>query len=138
MSRIMIKRPVILTYVVTERFKAQMTEELDEAAQRVELQIQQLDFQGKRYIQEVQKTDLRRAMDARQQIEAELAKHQALKNEIEEQKKRISEMELGSRYSRGTLESQVEVGVGDNLEEVLRGAELVVQDGVILEAHDHA
>jgi hypothetical protein len=72
-------------------------------------------------------------MAARQQIDAEKRRLEAIKHELQEHAGEVEKMEVGSEYPRGTSEGTVEVGVGDNLYEKLAGYQLIVKDGLVVE-----
>ncbi len=133
MARLVIKRPVSVVYIVTEQLKKEIREEIEQAIEQIDMRIQQIDFQTRRYILEVQKSDIRRAMGLKEQVEAEKQKHEEAKRELQERLQSIESMEIGSELPRGTLESEVEITEGDNLNEKLSGAAVVVKDGVVVE-----
>jgi hypothetical protein len=134
----MIKRTVTVTAIVTEEFKQQLAAELKQAADEQQRRIDQMDFQARRVIADIQKTDLSQAMSVRQRLEAEKSRQEAIKREFLERVGQVSELEIGSRVPYNAIESSVEVNVGDNLAEKLSGAEIVVKDGVIVEINDTA
>ena len=57
---------------------------------------------------------------------------------LQEQLTAYQGLELGEEIARGTLEGDIEVGVGDNLVEKLGQAEILVQDDVVKEIRDPA
>lgn len=133
MGTITIKRPVILKAIVTEKLKEELKAELQQAADHADIRIQQLEFTSKRYIQELQKTDIKQAMALRQQVQAEQQKNEQTKQQILEKKRQIEELELDSEFVRGTLEGLVDVKEGDDLGKIMSGAEIVVKDDIIVE-----
>ncbi len=132
MDTITIKRPVILKAIVTEKLKEELQAELQQAADQADIRIQQLEFTSKRYIQELQKTDIKQAMALRQQVQAEQQKNEQAKQQILERKRQIEELELDSEFVRGTLEGFVDVKEGDDLGKIM-SAEIVVKDDIIVE-----
>jgi len=133
---LMIKRPVQVMVVVTEEFKKELVQELNEAAEAAQRRIEQMEFQGRRYLADVQRTNLTQAMALRQQLEAEKKKYEDAKKELLQRIEEIEGLELGSEYPRGTLESEVRIEAGDNLFEKLSSAQVVIKDGVIQEIRD--
>lgn len=131
-----LKRPVVLKVIVTEEFKKELAEELQEAIGRVENAQQQIEFQSRRYLLELQKTNLNQAMAVRQQLEAEKQKQEAMKEEIKEQLAQAQALELDTEFPRGTLEGQVDVKVGDDLMSKLSKAEVVIKNGIIQEVRE--
>jgi hypothetical protein len=95
-----------------------------------------MEFQSRRFLSDLQATDLTQAMAARRQIEAEKRRHEALKQELANQLGEVEGLELGSEFPRGTVEGLVEVSVGDDLMQQAAGASIVIKDGVILEIRE--
>ena len=95
-----------------------------------------MEFQSRRYLLELQKTNLSQAMAVRDEIEKEKRKQQRVKEEILNRKKQVAELPDGERFLRGTLEGFVEASVGENLRDLLGGAEIVVKDDIIVEIKD--
>src|SRR5579862_4784345 len=118
-----LKREILLKAVVTEKLQAELIRTAEDAIQRVEAQQDELERQTRRYMLELQRTDLNRAMALRQQIDVEKRKHEDLKAALQEQLRAYRELTLGEEIERGTLEGQVEVNLGDNIQEKLGQAE---------------
>ncbi len=69
----------------------------------------------------------------RAQLEAEKIRLNQLKEDMQSQSKALVELPIGSVVTQFTLESPVEVKVGENLFQKLEGGEVLVKDGVIQE-----
>jgi len=133
-----LKRQILLKAVVTERLKEQLIQDVQDAIQRVEEAQDELDRQSRRVMLELQRTDLNRAMAFRQQLDAEKRKQDDVKAELQEQLEAYQGLELGTEITRGTLEGDIEVNVGDNLAEKLGQAEILVEDEIVKEIRDPA
>jgi hypothetical protein len=133
MPSVTIKRNVLLRSIVTEKLRKELAAELQSAADEVEQRVQQLDFQTRAYITDLQRTDLQQAMAVRKQVEAEKQRQRDLRDALLERKAQVEVLEDGAEVVRGTLESFVEVNVGDNLEEILSGVEIVTKDDIVVE-----
>lgn len=81
METLKLKQDVALVFIVTEELKAHLLEEFKAAAEDVQRQIDQFDFRARHALAELQRADLNRAMAARQQIDAEKRRLEAVKNE---------------------------------------------------------
>lgn len=132
MPGIILKRNVILRAVVTDQLKAQVSAELQAAADEVDARLAQMDAQTRGYITQLQQADLSRAMAVRKQIEAERKKQLELKDALLERKAQVQELENGTEVVRGTLESFVEVNEGDDLGLLMGGTEIVTKDDVVI------
>jgi predicted RNase H-like nuclease (RuvC/YqgF family) len=131
-----VKRSINLIVIVTERFREEVRAELQEAVDTTQRRMEQMDFQGRRLLAELQRTDITQAMGARRQLEAEKRRYESLRQELLDQLAEIEKLELGSEYQRGTLEGQVEVEVGDNLFTKMAGASIIIKDGVVIEVRE--
>ena len=128
-----IKRPVAVVAIVTESFKKELIDELEASIEEVNNNQQALDSQARRYLLQLQSTDLTQSSAFRRQVEVEKAKMDQVKGERKAQLEAAQNLEIGSEFPRGTVESVVELNVGDNLFDRLGKAEIVVKDDVIVE-----
>ena len=126
MGSVTVKRSIGVQVIVTESFKAELKAELEEAAQTAQRRMDQMEMQSRRVLADLQRTDLTQAMSARRQIEAEVRRHQALKDDISRQLEEAEKLELGSEYPRGTLEGVVDLTEGDDLIKKLSGSQIVI------------
>ncbi len=131
-----VKRAINLIVIVTEQFREEVRAELQEAVDTTQRRMEQMDFQGRRLLADLQRTDINQAMGARRQLEAEKRRHESLKQELQDQLAEIEKLEVGSEYQRGTIEGMVEVDVGDRFFEKLTGAAIIIKDGVIVEVRE--
>lgn len=133
---ITVKRPVTVKAIVTEEFRAGLIRELESAADQIAMQMQQMEFQSKRYLMDLQKRDLSKAMSTRRQFEEEKEKQEGTRREILDQIEQVKRLPLESEFVQGTLDSMVELEVGDNVAEKLGGVELVIRDNILVEIRE--
>ncbi|MDQ7819847.1 MAG: YlqD family protein [Armatimonadota bacterium] len=131
---ITISRPVVIKAIVTEGFKRTYIQDLEEAIRRVEALEQQLDSQIRRA--ELERTITPQVRALRQQLELERARQEAARAELQMRLREAQQLELNTEFAQGTVESLVEVNVGDNLFTKLGRAEIVVKDGIVVEIRD--
>lgn len=136
MSSVTVKRSIGVQVVVTEAFREELKAELQSAADEAQRRVEQIELQSRRVLADLQRTDLTQAMNARRQIEAEVRRHEAVKQDILRQIEETEKLELGSEYSRGTLEGVVELTEGDDLLKKLSGSQVVIKDGVVVEVRE--
>jgi Ni,Fe-hydrogenase I large subunit len=130
---VQIKRPVTVIAIVTEQFKQQLINEVEESIQQVDAGIEALDSQARRYLLQLQTADMAQAGAFRRQVDAEKAKQEGVKNELQARLQEAEGLEINSEFPRGTLESYVELKVGDNLIDRIGRAEIIVKNDVITE-----
>lgn len=138
MESIKLKRPVAIKAIVTEVFKAEAAKELQQGLQNLDLGLQQLEFQGKRALSEIDKdaqVPNKEEVKENLQMQVEQQRNQLLsqKNELLQRLNFIAQLELNSEFMQATVDNYVDVKVGDNLYEKLSNTEVIIKDGVIIE-----
>lgn len=131
-----IKRDVILRAIVTESLKEELDDEFAQAIEQIDQRITQLDIGARQYVTELQRSDIQQAMAVRQQIEAEKRRYRQAKDQLIQRQRQVADLEEGTEIVRGTIESEAEVSVGDNIQTALRGVEIVVRDDEIVEIRE--
>lgn len=136
MPSLTVNRSIAVQVIVTEKFKEELKTELQAAADASQQRIDQMEFQSRRFLADLQRTDLSQAMSARRQIEAERNRQEALRQDIVRQLEEADKLELDSEYPRGTLQGVVELKEGDDLVQKLSAAQIVIKDGLIVEVRE--
>jgi hypothetical protein len=129
-----VTRPVLIKAVVTESFKRLYVQDLEDAIKRAETILEQITTQIRRSELERQVSPQSRAL--RQQLEVEHARQEAARAELQMRLREAEALELNTEFTQGTVESLVEVKIGDNLFTRLGRAEILVKDGIILEIRE--
>lgn len=127
-----IKRPVLVKVKVTENFRKNMAREIQEAIKKLDAELQQLDFQLKRMVAELEKKNPAGIPAAKQHVENERQKRMQAKGKLAEQLKNIGKTALGSEVVQGTLESITEINIGDDWNDIM-GTEVIVCDNKVIE-----
>lgn len=130
---LIIKRPVVVKNIVTEQFKEQVIGELRAAIQQIELRLQQMEFQGRRMVADLQKRDQQRAAGLRSELQQEKQRQLQLKANLEERLEEVLSLEIGSEFISGTYDAPVKVEVGDDIRAKLSQAEILVKDGIVVQ-----
>ena len=131
---ITVVRPVVVKAIVTDTFKRQYLSELEDTVKRLDAIIVQIDTQIRRTELERQITPQSRAI--RQQLEVERSRQEAARMELAARTKEAEGLELQSEFSQGTVESTVDLNVGDNFFTRLARAEIVIKDGIVIEIRE--
>lgn len=131
MDEMMLKCPVTIKSKVTEALKKQLATDIQNAIRKVDLELQQIDFQAKRLMTEQARQDPEGSMAIRQQINAERQKRIDYKNQLQERLQASTQLELGAEIVQGTLERMITLHVGDNLQKEM-GAEILLEDGKVI------
>ncbi|MGV3525699.1 MAG: YlqD family protein [Candidatus Sericytochromatia bacterium] len=143
MESIKLKRPVAVKAIVTEKFKSEAQKEIQQALQNFDLALQQLEFQGKRALSDLDKNpDVPNKEQARQglqgQIEQQRGQINGQKAELLQRLNMIAQLEMNSEFMQATVDNYVDIKVGDNLYEKLSNTEVIVKDGIVVEIRGQA
>lgn len=124
LNEILIRRPVVLKVKVTEDFRQRMASEVRENLNRLDLELQQLDFLVKR--------------NPQQQKRYELEKQKLLdqKQKLIQKLKEISNWTVGEEIYQGTVESLATLQVGQSFSS-LYGVEVVLEDDQVIAIRQH-
>ncbi|MBC6419462.1 MAG: YlqD family protein [Prochloron sp. SP5CPC1] len=139
-NNLLLKRPVTLKVIVTSPWKEEVQQQLQAQINQIDNQMQQLEIQGNRAINEVQKQSLTPPSSAvTQQIEniqsqVNKNKSQMLekKNQLLQQLQQVQLLELEQEFAQGQMESFFHLEKGDNIVKKMN-VEIVVRDGVVEE-----
>jgi hypothetical protein len=113
-----------------------MIKELDEGISRAQLEVQQIEIQAKRAIQENEVpeptvTDIQRLNMIKQHFGEERQKRLDFIAESQQRREDAQKLVLGAEIVQGTLERQVEVHVGDDMRELMNVEVLVEDDKIV-------
>ncbi|MBE6073177.1 MAG: 16S rRNA processing protein RimM [Selenomonas ruminantium] len=139
MDMISLKMPVTIKAKLTEKLKAKILGDLEEGISRAELEVQQLNIQEKRVMQENQPEDaenptpeeIQRLQSIQAHFGQERQKRLQYREEALARKEETEKLVLGAEIVQGTLERQVDVHVGDDMRELMNVEVLVEDDKII-------
>lgn len=137
MNKILIKRPVTIKTIVTQKFKAETEEEFLRELNLIDVQIMQIEKQIREFQDNQQyskRTDFIEKMGMSiDDVTRKLEQLVFLKQELIEHNDTIENLKLEEHVITGNLENYFELKVGDNLYDKFKVAEIIVRDGIIEE-----
>jgi hypothetical protein len=129
-----LKRIVMVKAIVTDAFKDNLSKELERAIANLDAQMNQMESQGKIYLDDLKKKGLmQKAAAFKHQFDEEKNRQAASRADLMMKMDEAKRLQIGSEFVQGPLEGPVDVAVGDNLYKKVGGAEIIVKDGVIQE-----
>jgi hypothetical protein len=135
MKTINVKRTIVVKAIVTEKFKNETLDAIRSSLSRVDLELQQMEFQGKRTIAGLEKQNVKQAVALRQQLDAEREKRLEAKKRLQSQQQEVDRWQVGEEVIQGTVEGSVDLRIGDSLKSVF-ACEIVVKDGVVVDIRE--
>jgi F0F1-type ATP synthase membrane subunit b/b' len=131
-----VKRKVKVMMVLTETSRREMQEEFQAMKKRYELELEQLNFQAKKLLQEAQRKG-REALDiVQRRLQQERQAREEKLSQLSFQLEQVANLPLGSEVHYTTVESEVQVKVGDDWGKVMTGTEIVLVDGIVKEIRE--
>jgi hypothetical protein len=137
MSTIQLKRQVTVKSLVTEEFRQKAKNELSEELKLIDAQLAQLQNQYQATLKQLE-TVANSGQDVSRQVEQLNLEAQERQNQLANVRiqvannlANIDRVQNGDHVVTGVLENYVTVEVGDNIYEKIRGAEIIVEDGIV-------
>jgi uncharacterized coiled-coil protein SlyX len=129
---LIVKRPVILKNIVTDAFKTQVVQELSQAVKQIEMHIDQMEFQHRRTLSDLERSDPKRANVVKEEMLLERQRQEQIRSNLQRKLEEVSALQIGSEYVTGNYDAPVKIEVGDSIREKLVQAEIVVKDGIVV------
>ncbi len=131
MSAIEIKRPVAVKVIMTEAFRKQILDETYETLNRNENTISQAEAMYEKT--KANGGDAVVLEKINKQLEIEKARFQELKKEMDLKIQAFKSVKEGDEIAFRILEGPVSVKEGDDMHQILQGAEIVLKDWKVVE-----
>jgi DNA repair exonuclease SbcCD ATPase subunit len=128
-----IRQPVAVKIIMTETTKQQIIAEYRRQIEQLTMELDQIDQQGRQAIEQAMAQGGEVAQRVREQVEEERNKRIQQREELIQQIQQVQQMPIGTEVQNMTVETTIDVHVGDDWGEILRGAEIVIKDGIVHE-----
>ncbi len=137
-ASLLLKRPVTVKAIVTAQWKEEVTQQLQKQVTQLDQQMQQLEMQGKRTIEEISKQAQdpaslqikKQVENIHGQVNQKKAEMLEKKNNFLQQLQQIQLLDLDQEVVQAQMESFFRLEKGDNLVRKLN-VEVVLRDGVV-------
>lgn len=129
----LIRQPVSVKFVLTEQTKQQILTEQRRQIEQLSAELDQIDQQGKQALEQAMAQGGSAAQEIRQQVEEQRNQRLEQREQLIQQIQQIQQLELGTELQNMTVETTVEVNVGDDWSKVLMGSEIIIKDGIVHE-----
>ncbi|MFC1771130.1 YlqD family protein [Candidatus Margulisiibacteriota bacterium] len=120
-----LKRTVTIKAIVTEKFKEYMKFELNTAIRNSENRMSAI---SAKIIELGARPD---AEMLRQQLNAEKIQIESALGELKKKLLETDSLEIGGKFTQGTVDGYVSIAEGDNIYEKLGGMEIIAKDGLV-------
>lgn len=128
---ITIQRQIPVKLILTEQSRALLRQEYAGQIRQVQEELLRWEFYAKKLLHEAQN----KPVQVRQLAEERVASEEKIRRDKLEmlhfQLDQSQKLPLGSELSYSTVESSVQVHVGDVWNEIMNGTEIIVKDGIV-------
>lgn len=139
-NKLLLKRPVNVKAIVTPRWKEEAQQQLQLQINQLDQQLQQLEIQAQRAINEIQKQSISppgpQVMQQIESIQGQVNQRKSelldQKNQILQQLQQVQVLELNQEVNQGTIESVFTIEPGENLIQKMQ-VEILLRDGMVEE-----
>jgi hypothetical protein len=139
-ASLLLKRPVTVKAIVTTRWKEEVRQQLQGEVAKIDSQMEQLELQGQRTVEEIQKQSdkvanpqINKQIESIQgQVNKKKSEFLDKKNQMLQQLQQIQLLELDREVVQAQMESFFRLEQGDNLVKKLN-VEVVIRDGIVEE-----
>ncbi|MCL6637302.1 MAG: YlqD family protein [Alicyclobacillus sp.] len=129
-----IRQPVAVKFILTESTKQQLIQQHRQQVERLQMELEQLDLQGRQWLEQAMaQGGGEAAQQVRQRLEQEKQARLQQREQLIQQMQQIQQMDLGTEVQNMNVETMVEVRVGDDWSKVLLGSEIIIKDGIVHE-----
>lgn len=128
---ISIRQPVAVKFILTELTKQQILTEHRRQIDSLTEELEQLEVQGKQALEQAMAQGGDAAQQVREQIDQEQNNRLQQREQLMQQIQQIQQLELGTEVQNMNVETSVDVSVGDDWGNIVRGAEIVIKDGIV-------
>lgn len=140
-TSIQLKRQVTIKTRVTDTFRGKASKELGDELKLIDSQLNQLETQYQQSLQQLEQL-AKQGQNVQRQLEhlnreAQEKRNQlgSLRIQVSSQLGNLDKLPNGSFIVTGMLENYVSVGVGDNIYDKIKTAEIIVEDGLVQAIH---
>jgi hypothetical protein len=135
---ITIRQPVTIKVVLTEDTKQAWLAELRRLVNSTIAELEELEFRSKQWLRDAEKQGEGAIQAAEVKIEQEKAQRIEQREQLIQQLTQIQQMDVGSEVANGTVETTVDVRVGDSWDAIVQGSEIVIKDGAVVEIRQNS
>ncbi|MDG5788215.1 YlqD family protein [Evansella sp. AB-P1] len=125
-------KKVVVKQILTEKSKTRLKEQFLSKQYQLNKEIQQLEFVLHKKLKE-NKNNLNYQTSLKESFKREVSRRKDRLRQLELKLGQLDELALGAEVREGTIQMIETVEEGDNWEEIMKGTEIVIKDGVVFE-----
>ena len=124
--------PVPVKIVVTQDYLIKKHQEIEREIEQLHRELEQIQFQKKKLIMEVNKKGLQAIHRVEERIQFEKERREEKLTNLTEQTKQLEKLNLGDEILYRTVEAEIDVKVGDQWDQI-QHSQIIIKDGIVIE-----
>ena len=129
-------RKVLVRSVVNDKLKELLSSEIEGNLGNLEREYEKLQQQRQQYLGQCKERDVKPDYDIMKKIAIEEEKYKSSREQFNSRLNEVKSMEQWSEYVHGTVDSPVDVAIGDNWHQIMTGIEVLLEDGIVREVRE--
>lgn len=127
--KVEIIKKVVVKQILTDSSRTRLKEQFLSRQYQLSKEMKQLEFVLHKKMKENKSANYQTSL--KESFNKEVAKRQGQLRQLELKLGQLDELDLGSELREGTIQMIEQVEEGDNWEEIMKGTEIVIKDGVV-------
>lgn len=124
-------KKVVVKQILTEESRDKLKEQFLSRQYQITKELKQLEFVLHKKMKENQSASYQKSL--KESFNKEVARRKDRLRQLELKLGQLDELDLGAELREGTIQMIEQVEEGDNWEEIMKGTEIVIKDGVVYE-----
>ncbi|WP_280769007.1 YlqD family protein [Salipaludibacillus daqingensis] len=124
-------KKVVVKQILTEESRTKLKEQFLSRQYQITKELKQLEFVLHKKMKENKSTSYQTSL--KESFNKEVAKRKDRLRQLELKLGQLDELDLGAELREGTIQMIEQVEEGDNWEEIMKGTEIVIKDGLVYE-----
>ncbi|WP_416150973.1 YlqD family protein [Salipaludibacillus sp. HK11] len=124
-------KKVVVKQILTEKSRTKLKEQFLSNQYQISKELKQLEFVLHKKMKENKSANYQSSL--KESFNKEVAKRKERLRQSELKLGQMDELELGAELREGTIQMIEQVEEGDNWEEIMKGTEIVIKDGLVYE-----
>ncbi|WP_026689925.1 YlqD family protein [Alteribacter aurantiacus] len=127
-----ILKKVVVKQILTETSKTRLKEQFLSKQYQLNKEVQQLEFVLHKKLKD-NKSNANYQNSLKQSFQREMQRRKERIRQLELKLSQLDELDLGAEVREGSIQMIEEVEEGDNWEEIMKGTEIVIKNGMVHE-----
>lgn len=126
-------RKVVVKSLVTEKLKKILSAETRNQMDAVEADFGRFQEHREHYMSQCREKDVKPDYEIMKKMAMEEERFKGTRRQIEQKLTELGKLKMGEEFVHGTVDSPVEVKIGDNWHALMTGVEVILDDGQVQE-----